>query len=215
MLFKRISLPFFLALAATTILTPPQPLCTADILQRNMVKSLNTYKPEYDNLAYQAAIKNDVVALERYLTLGVDVNASVGGNPLLCWAVDYGSMQAVMLLLVMGADVDGLNCFGDTPLIRAVWKGYNSIVKILLSNHANVDVARKKDKYTALHLAVLHENIDVIYALLRSGANCNMRSTDSNHPLSLLFDFNEARHGLKAVVSRPFASVPTTAITDF
>ena len=26
---------------------------------------------------------------------------------------------------------------------------------------------------------------------------------------------NEARHGLKAVVSRPFASVPTTAITDF
>lgn len=180
--------------SATTIPTarpPTQP--TAPVapalntgLPRIAGESINPYKSEYNELARQAACTDDAEKLLKYVTMGVDMNAQIpanNGQPLLCWAANNNSKRAVMLLLAMGANINALNCHGNSALIHATWKGHLEIVQILLDNGAKVDIAATESKMTALYLASNWNHSDIVYALIKAGASLDLCNKDGNTPL--------------------------------
>ena len=63
---------------------------------------------------------------------------------------------------------------GDTPLIKAAWKGKHSLVKNLIKNGAAIN---HKDHagQTALHLAARFRHFDIVKTLVNSGANINIQ----------------------------------------
>ena len=71
-----------------------------------------------------------------------------------------GKLEEVRLALIHGGDVNDKDSGGQTALMRAVIRGYNSIVKLLLEQ-PGVNINEKTahaDGDTALHRAVFGNN---------------------------------------------------------
>jgi ankyrin repeat protein len=69
------------------------------------------------------------------------------------------TLEAVTLLVEMGADVNGSDPAGNTPLFGAVAQGYDSVVEFLVSKGARVD-ARNKRGQTLLALTAAGRDSD-------------------------------------------------------
>ncbi|XP_031345955.1 ankyrin-1-like isoform X2 [Photinus pyralis] len=71
--------------------------------------------------------------------------------------------------LKQGALVNIRSVHFQTPLIYASWKGYTTIVNLLLTNGANVNFSNK-DKVCPLHFAAKFNNLEIVFSLLKHGA---------------------------------------------
>ncbi|KAF6814809.1 cyclin-dependent protein kinase complex component [Colletotrichum sojae] len=74
---------------------------------------------------------------------GIDKNSRLGRMPIFA-AVDFGYLDTVILLIDSGVDVNIQDPEGNTPLIRAAFRGNVAMVKELLKRNANVAVKNKK-----------------------------------------------------------------------
>lgn len=83
-------------------------------------------------------------------------------------AVLSGSEEAVAKLLAAGADVNGRNAAGDTPLIAAAAKGDPAMVDFLLKQGADAEVWTKEG--SALVRAARAGHTSVLKTLLQHGA---------------------------------------------
>jgi len=94
-----------------------------------------------------------VAALVLILTSGCSAEISSGRSELGDAAWSY-NVQEVKTLLANGADVNFIDKFGDTALMRVSAKGNTEIMKILLDHGADVTI-NQKDKFgdTALDKA--------------------------------------------------------------
>lgn len=101
-----------------------------------------------------------------------NVNASIDRheNTRLMWAIATQNIMDVEQLLIMGADVNSMNIFGDSPLLWAAYEGNGPILEKLLKSGANVHVKDRKQN-TPLHVAAKLGNTDCIKHLLQYGAN--------------------------------------------
>lgn len=63
------------------------------------------------------------------------------------------ALEAVKLTLRLGADVNGANNGGFTPLHRAAVRGADSIVELLVSRGARLDEKTQKERCTAPAIA--------------------------------------------------------------
>ncbi|GAB6020532.1 hypothetical protein CHUAL_003215 [Chamberlinius hualienensis] len=97
---------------------------------------------------------------------------------------------------LINADANVNLCSGDmeddgraSPLILAANLGLISVIKLLLKNGANVQMADEKNHSTALHYAVLMKSspnaLDVVRCLLEAGINVNSTNQDGRTPLHL------------------------------
>ncbi|XP_023933241.1 serine/threonine-protein phosphatase 6 regulatory ankyrin repeat subunit B [Lingula anatina] len=85
-------------------------------------------------------------------------------------AAGIGFLEAVVLLLKLGADINAVTAFGETALRRASRMGYEDVVKYLVTRN-NCDLNRAaKDCYTSLEIASLHNFGGVVRALAENGA---------------------------------------------
>ena len=100
----------------------------------------------------------------------VDWTERGGFTPLL-FAARRGSVDVARLLLAAGADVNATAANGTSVLVVATHSGHRALAQFLLEEGADPDAAGAG--YTALHVAVLTGDLDVVQALLAHGANPN------------------------------------------
>jgi ankyrin repeat protein len=87
-------------------------------------------------------------------------------NSMLTDAAKHGNVDVMKLLLQMqGGHIDHCNKKGDTPLIRAAWKGELEALTLLLDHGANPTICNKVG-CTALIMACMHNNRACVKRLL-------------------------------------------------
>ncbi|MCB1669847.1 MAG: ankyrin repeat domain-containing protein, partial [Pseudomonadales bacterium] len=94
-----------------------------------------------------------------------------GGYTPLMFAAGAGDLESARALLAGGSEVNAVSAFGLTPAILAVHGGNTALLKLLLQQGADVDLAASG--HTPLHVAVLRGNLEAVELLLAEGANPN------------------------------------------
>ena len=79
-------------------------------------------------------------------------------------AASKGNAGAVRALIAKGADVNGKNNVGNTPLILSVLADSKESVKILLDAGADIDIRNNK-REQAINLAELSEESSILEML--------------------------------------------------
>jgi ankyrin repeat protein len=73
--------------------------------------------------------------LQAYIEAGISPNLTNGkGDSLLMLAAYHGHAPTVSMLLSKGAEVNGLNDRGQSPVAGAVFKGYEDVIKVLVED---------------------------------------------------------------------------------
>jgi ankyrin repeat protein len=119
--------------------------------------------------------------------------------------------EAARLLLANGADPNAATDAMIYPLLTAISCGRSELVQLLLQHKASVTVC-DRDGQTALHLAVLEGNAQVVRALINSGANINARDARGETPI---YSGVDGEHdALPAIVellkAEPDLTIPST-----
>ncbi len=137
----------------------------------------------------------------------------VTGRSTILHAVDSHNDEAVRILLKAGADPnpkvpEGL--FRSSPLKAASFGGLAEMVKLLLRFGAGIDVYNPEGQ-TALHAAVITQNVECAGVLLESGASLEDVARNGRTPLILAIIHN-SHAVLKLFVDRRYEHVSTAHI---
>eukprot|EP00742_Colponemidia_sp_Colp-10_P014958 GILJ01017041.1.p1 GENE.GILJ01017041.1~~GILJ01017041.1.p1 ORF type:complete len:153 (-),score=13.52 GILJ01017041.1:201-659(-) len=112
-------------------------------------------------------------------TLGGDVNY---GNAL-HWASIIGDVQAAMMLIEKGANVNDTNCTrGRTPLHFAAEHNRAALIKYLVSNGADIQ-AKECYGWSPLHSAAAVNKTEAMAALVELGADLTVKTDSGKTPL--------------------------------
>lgn len=100
-----------------------------------------------------AALAGDAAEITRLLDEGAEVDEKgIAGS--LYFAIQRGHIEAAMLLIDRGADVNRESKFG-TPLHIAARKGYTDVLKELLERGADLTASVGYEETTPLHQAAI------------------------------------------------------------
>lgn len=101
-------------------------------------------------------------------------------------AAAEGDLDRARVLLAEGADINLLDGESFTPLQRAVLNGAGPGMLGLLLNYRGMDIdARGAEGYTALHMAIMKEEVGVVALLIEGGADVEARDDDGLTPLHI------------------------------
>eukprot|EP00752_Nemacystus_decipiens_P014975 g13333.t1 len=93
--------------------------------------------------------------------------------------VEKGDLTGVKKLLGGGADVNGSRWLDLRPLISAARTGNTTMIKLLISSGADLEVeARIPEGGRAMHAVISSENPEALRALIEAGASVNSRDGD-------------------------------------
>ncbi len=95
----------------------------------------------------------------------------LGGFTPLLFAARQGDIESGRILLAAGAKVDDLAPTGASALVVAAHSGQGAFAAMLLDKGADANAAGAG--YTALHVAVLRGDLELVKALVARGANPN------------------------------------------
>jgi len=117
-----------------------------------------------------------------------------GGMTALMFAARNGGLESAKLLLATGADANQTLPNGMSTLVLAAYSGNGDVGILLLDKGADPNAAGIG--YTALHAAVLRDDLNLVKALLAHGADTNTKlvkgtpirraNTDYNLPKTLV-----------------------------
>ena len=152
--FRRVFLP--LAVGLVTI-APATYWINEELIEATLQRARDSApSPLEDSGAniWSAAKTGDLEALKVHLANGVDLNTQDPqfGLTSLSWTVLAGKVEIAEQLIKAGADVDGKNRDGRTPLHEAAFMGQSEIARILFQNGADVE-ARDDNGETPLNYA--------------------------------------------------------------
>jgi ankyrin repeat protein len=133
--------------------------------------------PKFD--IFLAIAKGDLVWVKQLIDLDTDVNINSGKTPLHC-AVEWQNPECASFLLDSGADINGRNSSGETPLRVAVETSHTlqiyapEVARILIERGADVNAQGPWN--SILHEALRSQKSDsddkeLIELLKASGAN--------------------------------------------
>jgi ankyrin repeat protein len=117
---------------------------------------------ESDPTAFSYMVNQDNSILAR---------TGIHGETLLHWLAVEGRLLAVRQLAELGAQVDTINEFGNTPLMECALLGNDSMVSLLLDLGASPNKQSERDRNTALHAASENGHSEVVNLLLSRGAD--------------------------------------------
>lgn len=116
-------------------------------------------------LALAIEANNSIIA-RILLDHGANPNLGLKGVPALQCAIEQSEEGMVRILLDYGADPNLRNSDGLAPLVYAVKLNRPNIVKMLLDAGADRTNQGGETNFTALHMAVEKENVEIIKLLL-------------------------------------------------
>lgn len=105
-------------------------------------------------------------------------------------AAEHGPSEAIELLHRLGADVDALDDFGQTPLLISIYKKKWEIAELLIKAGANVD-ADEREGYAPLFGAVAGGSDRIVQLLLKAKVDVDAVDEDGYSPLHLAVSQNE------------------------
>jgi ankyrin repeat protein len=91
-------------------------------------------------------------------------------------AADRGDAVALRALLEEGEDVNSLDRYGQTALMRAALKGHAAAARVLIEAGADLDRTAKY-RLSALMLATINGHDPVVRLLLEAGADTGLRGS--------------------------------------
>jgi len=138
--------------------------------------------------------ENNLVAVAAVLSIGLDPNTKVDGEPLLHRAIRTGNPAIVGVLLEKGADPNAKNRESATALGLACRQSNADIFKRLLAARADPKIRDEKGN-TLLHCVSESgdEGVELSRALLAAGADVNAKGEDDKTPLYLAARSGAAR----------------------
>ena len=95
-----------------------------------------------------------------------------GGFTALMFAARENDVESARVLIEKGASIDRTAANGATALVIAAHSNSPGVARMLLDKGANPNAADAG--YAAIHLAILHADVDLVKALLAHGANPNL-----------------------------------------
>jgi len=98
-------------------------------------------------------------------------------------AVKSNDLELAIQLIKDGADVNGIDETGQSPLHHACYLGYLEIIKLLLDNGANVNKTVPKLALTPIHGATMNGNRSIVALLVDRGADINARDSEGATPI--------------------------------
>ncbi|XP_028264232.1 ankyrin repeat domain-containing protein 1-like [Parambassis ranga] len=132
---------------------------------------------------FQACDQNKLLLIDRYLSIGGDVNAcDTFERTGLHRASSQGHTEVVIILLEAGADVHSRDKLWSTCVHSACRGGHLSILKLLLNHGANITATDKLDS-TPLHVSVRTGHLDCAEHLIHCGAELNVQDKEGDTPL--------------------------------
>lgn len=136
-----------------------------------------------DNAAAWAATRNmpGLIARAAAGSLNLNERTYAGDEQPLMLAIACGNEEAVDALITAGVDINKINRFGDSPLTLAAAYAPASLVEKILNAKPELD-ARQRGGMTALHLAAMRNDPQIMKLLLDRGANPNLFSTPPSSP---------------------------------
>lgn len=104
-------------------------------------------------------------------------------------AAHFGNDEIARYLVLKGADVNlpSDNAFRVLPIHSAVAGNFTNLAKMLIANHAHVNVPQYTG-ITPLHSAAQNGNIELIIPLLEHGASVDARTEGGKRPADLARD---------------------------
>lgn len=94
-----------------------------------------------------------------------------GGFTALLFAAQQGDIEVARLLLAAGADVNDRAADGTSALVLATHSGNGDFACFLLEQGADPNLMGAG--YSALHIAIPHQDLDLVNALIAHGADVN------------------------------------------
>jgi hypothetical protein len=134
-----------------------------------------------------AAERDDLDEVRRLLDGGTPVNASnsILGTTALLAAAGQGRVEVVRLLLERGADVNARSG-GWTPLPLALSSGVSpEIARLLVAHGANVNAREPDLQRTALMIAAVSGELELVRDILDKGAEVNALDADGKTALDV------------------------------
>ena len=127
-------------------------------------------------------------AVKRLLEAGATVDAiDVNGNTVLHYAAAAGRHAALEVLVQAGADLEAANTSGKIPLHLAVEAGDLKGIQVMANSHHFASCTSKPDKagHTPLHLAVVHDQPEIVKLLLGAKSVRDARDLRGRTPVYL------------------------------
>ena len=140
-----------------------------------------------DNALHLAAENGHHIMIELLLDGGINVNVTGNyGYTALHYCFTKGNLNAAILLLSRNANINAIDDEGQNCLYKSCVNGHVHMVKFLLeNNYLDLMHAKSHDGMTALHVAALHGNVEIIEQLLIYGANIDDVCKDNSTAIHL------------------------------
>jgi hypothetical protein len=138
--------------------------------------------------------KRDFSAARLAIAAGADVDIdSAAGTTPLNFAISRGARaEQLEFLLSNGANINGGDAQGTTPLMTAAANGNVSAIEYLLAHGADISVKNSFGE-TALFYTTLNDSLDAAKILLRHGVNINDANRNHETPLFLAAKANRGK----------------------
>ena len=104
--------------------------------------------------------------------------------------LSYDHPETTKLLLKIGATMNSVTKNGCTPLDFAAATKQPEVVTALLAYNADPNILHNRSIRSALTIATMNGNAEVVRLLLEAGANVNQQSDNKNFPLQYAFVSN-------------------------
>jgi ankyrin repeat protein len=129
--------------------------------------------------------KDNIKMLELLLSHGALVKGKIGSTAL-SWAIQKKNLPMVEALISHGAEVNFRNLAGEPPLVVAVRHHNREIVEYLISKGAKANASHDGSTgSSALIIAVIYGDSEMVRVLLEAGADVNSKSSDGSSALLL------------------------------
>jgi ankyrin repeat protein len=153
----------------------PQPGEAAVPAQAYKLPSVPESMDPREKVLFQSAYDGNLAEVQVLVAKGASVNlADEKLRTPLIMAAYGGHTSVVEFLVVKGADINHRDGDGMTALIHTSKRSFNETAAFLLKNGAEVNVQTPKKGITALMIAAVADNVELVRMLLDHGADANL-----------------------------------------